>query len=330
MFSFMASFLTSGCKIFIPAQANSNYRNSEHVKIELIDLANANDSTNFPNFAALYKDAFGKELPKEGGGRMAIALAAAPIAAAAVGMAVDYISKSLTNEASLYQAQFGDALADDKFLMRIDRVNDGKTNSYFTQHYYGFKVSRTLGDAADAPAVYSLTCGIHYTEDQRLFVVKPLSFNLSKAKAKIVGNGLLSWLVLYPHLFMQPDGKMSSTADFKFDGYVTDKNQTLQTIPMGAFSFKFTGYDIAHPKELTIGKGIPNHASGFLAVAPRSYGDGGSNLVMSDYAGNFTLTVNVTEADSSNVKQNLETLGQLVSSQKSQLLILTTNAVSGQ
>ena len=248
---------------------------------------------------------------------------AAPLAAAALSGAVDYVAKAITNEAALYQAQFGDTLADDAFLVR----GFGKTN--YIQNYYGIKVEREVEVSKTARTnAFTLICGIGYAADGQLLVVKPLSFETRLAKAKVVKDGFFPSLVTW--IFSLKGGShINSTADFKFDGYFKGTDQTMKVIPMGAFSFKFQGYDIASPKPLTVLNGgiNPKQMSGFLDPAPISYRPTDGKPVETAHASNFTLAVNVTESDAINVKECLEKLGQLVYQQKGVLITTITNQI---
>jgi hypothetical protein len=310
-----------GCRSIVPGQPNSNCRDGEQVKITMLDRTNA---AAVPEFVANYDAAhfLHKFEPTEG--KFAPAAIAAPLVAAAVSGAVDYVAKAITNEAALYQAQFGDTLADDAFLIR----GDGTTN-YF-QNYYGIKVERVAVSKHVRTNAFTLICGIGHTADNQLFVVKPLIFETRLAKAKVVEAGFFPSLVNW--IFSVKGGNyLNSTADFKFDGYFKGTDQTLKVIPMGAFSFKFQSYDIASPKPLTVLNGgiNPKQTSGFLDAAPISYEPPEGKPLHTTHAGNFTLTVNVTESDASNVKEHLEKLGQLVYQQKGVVITTITNKIEG-
>jgi len=324
----------TGCKLLVPAHPNSNYpdaKNTNAFQITLLDYTNA---IQYPDFANNYIAAFG-HLPgtKSQDGKMhpdflPAALVAAPIVAAAVGFTMNYISQSISNDASTYQAQFGDTATDDKFLTLLD----GKTNIY-RQNYYGFEVIRQIDTSKKGTTnAFRLVCGISHTEDGELFVVKPLIFETKKTKAKIVGDGFASWLAVYPHLFLKPGSQVNSTVNFTFVGYFRDKDQTMKNVPMGTFSFKFNGYDMTNPKPLSYVSGnMPKQTSGFIDSAPLSYvSAAGSDTkpVATHYAGNVALTVNVTETDASNVKENLSAIAQFVTQERPAVTMWITNQIS--
>lgn len=330
--------------MFIPAQSNSNFRVPDKLNISLISFDQINDKNNFDQnleFITNYDAAFpGKLMPNvldpsthQPVGHKAIlpALILAPVAATVIAGVAGYISQSVSNEAGLYQEKLSGNVQDDTFLKRTS----DPINVLYSMSYCGFKVTRDVKISKTVTTnAFTLICGIAPTADGELFRVKPLVFKTSWAGAKIVGGGLLSWLVLYPHLFLSPDHKMNSQIDISFDGFFRGKDQTLQHMPMGAFSFKVSGYDISAHKTLDVGsKTIPSEASGFLVSAPLSYsskpGDSSAGVtVTSTKAGNIDLTVTVTESDASNAKANILKIGQLVAQEAPQISMMITNQIS--
>lgn len=318
---FVIGPLTSGCKIFIPAHSNSNCRQGERVSIELITTEQAltNDQ-----FVANYQIAFGHK-PGDVPTTKAIPLLA-PLAAAAVGMAVDYVKKSLDEEAKLYVAQFGTTIGDDKFW---HMGGDGPE-----VHYVGMNVKRDLVDSKGRVInAYNLLCGFCPTFDKHFITVKPLVFSTHKAKAKVVGDGILAWLpAAYPKIFLKPGHEIDSSAEFNIDGYFKDQSQQMQIIPMGAFKFKFPSYSLSKPAEMSLiatnqNLKLSNQTSGFINTAPYSIVyDQNDNKYKPDqesaFTGVFTVKVIVTEQDTSNAKENLEKLSTLVSEQKTKLVEL--------
>ena len=306
--------ISSGCKVLIPAHKNSDARKGEKVQIKLIDLQSV---SKVPDFEDQYEKAFGFKPGDAANSKFAIA--AAPIVAAAAGFVMDYVSKQLAEEAKQYEAQFGDTLYDDKFW---------ETESQ--QSYYGLEITRSV---EGEPAAYRLVCGIAPTSDKQLLVMKPLIFQTKKAKAKVVGNGPASYLAIYPHIFKKPGKEINSSVDFTITGYFRDTDQKMKTVPMGAFSFKFPGYDISTAPILKWGvaageKGvgeISHQSSGVFDTAPFSYGldeKGKPVPAVKKPFGVFSVTVSVTETDTSNAKENIEKIGKLVSEQKPKVLEL--------
>jgi len=313
----------SGCKLFIPAHHNSNYREGERVSIRLIDYDAASATNSFgAEFRSNYFAAF-NEYPGDHP-EPKFLLPAAPIAAAAAGFVLDYVSKSLAEEAKLYQAQFGDSIADSRFFHLVSGQRQF--------NYYGLVVTRDLVDSdGHLENAYTLVCGICPTADARLMTMKPLIFTTPKAKVKVVGNGPCSYLAVYPWLFKKPGDQINSTVDFKIDGYFRDKDQLMKVIPMGAFSFKFPGYSLGSHHKLRAASAdavtkIPDQASGFLDSAPQSIDQDGK-AVVADFTGAFTLKATVTETDTSNAQENLEKLGELVSGQKNTVIKFITNSL---
>ena len=316
------SLLCTSCKIFIPAHRNSNWRNGEQVQIELINFQAAVADT---NFSANYKAVFGfipgeRKEPK-------FAIAAAPIVAAVAGFTLDYVAKSLQEEAKLYTAQFGDTIADSRFWI----LQGGKQ----TPNYYGVRITRDIVDSKGRRTnAYKLVCGMCPTPDDRLITMKPLIFSTHKAKAKVIGNGPASVIAVYPWIFNHPNSQIDSTVGFKIDGYFKDKDQFMKVVPMGAFSFKFPAYDLSCARELTAtatnkNDRIPTQSSGFLDTAPFSIDPNGKPVIGdANFTGSFTIKVTVTEADTSNAQQNIEKLGELVSQQKQAIIGQITNLVT--
>ena len=316
------SLLCTSCKIFIPAHRNSNWRNGEQVQIELIDLEAARADT---NFSTNYKAVFGFTPGEEKETKFAIA--AAPVIAAVANFTLDYVARSLQDEAKLYTAQFGDTIADSRFWLL--QAGNQKPN------YYGVRITRDIVDSKGRRTnAYKLVCGMCPTPDNRLITMKPLIFSTPKAKAKVVGDGPASVFAVYPWVFNHPNSQIDSTVDFKIDGYFKDKDQFMKVVPMGAFSFKFPAYDLSLAKELTAAATdanyrIPAQSSGFLDTAPFSIDPNGKAVVQdANFAGSFTMKVTVTEADTSNAQQNIEKLGELVSQQKQAIIGQITNKVT--
>lgn len=108
-----------GCSVFIPAHRHSNERRGERVGIRMLDLGAVHAD---PALRDGWAKAFGASLPSPDGARCAddaaraeIAGPAGALASIAVGFAVEYVRKSLQEEATLYEAQYGTRIADDKF-----------------------------------------------------------------------------------------------------------------------------------------------------------------------------------------------------------------------
>ena len=336
----------SGCKFFVPAQANSNYRKPDKLNISLISLDDINN-TNAPNvatnweFITNYYAAFPSEKKRNKPSEQSFLPLAAPLLASAASYAASavmgYVSQSFSNEAALYQESFLGNIQDDCFL-KLDPTNEPPYNTanppVYHLNYCGFKITRDVSISGDTNPVnaFTLICGIAPTADGELFRVKPLVFQTALAGAKVVGKGLLSWLVLYPHLFLNPDNKLNSQVSMSFDGYFRGQDQALQHMSMGAFSFKVSGYDLSKTNRLTASaKTIPSDSSGFLVSAPLSYASKPNATawptVSTVNAGNVDLTVTLIESDASNAKANFLKLGQWASQETPKITMLITNQI---
>lgn len=279
----------TGCKVLLPAHPNSNARKGEAVRIEMLGL------DDMRSYAQDYQIAFdGQRLPESLPVKQqnkVLPLVAAAAASAVVGFAVDYVQKELKDEASLYEAQFGTTIAEDKFWVygtnnpseEVSRIQtavktlktesktvgtnqeptvttdttvseERKQSTYlqrFIQNYYGFRVSRSVPDTTNA---FVLVCGIAPSSDQQLFKIAPLYLETEKAKAKVLGDVWWTYLLpwVWPGKFIKTDGHHIDTkVDIEIDGYWKDKDQQLKITKLAAIPLNFQGYDIGTPIPLT-------------------------------------------------------------------------------
>lgn len=136
------SILLQGCKVLLPAHSNSNARVGESVNIQMLkwDAVEKGYKEDYLKAFKL-KDFPAEPKPPQSFKPQVVPLVALA-ASAAVGFAVDYVQQQLKQEADLYQAQFGNTLADDQFWMLTQQGNAGKMTTYTTHQQTHSVVAR--------------------------------------------------------------------------------------------------------------------------------------------------------------------------------------------
>ena len=278
-----------GCKVLLPAHPNSNKRQGESVTIRMLDRSG------MKGYEADYKAVFGSALPAvpSAEDNNAIRRAAAPAAAVAsvlVGLAVDYVQKELQKEASLYEAQFGSAIAVDDFWQKTAAAtNRPPVTKTITQRDVTRKDNKKVGGTdqpeeilnttetvreviQNASAEYAqnyhgfeiiravggnecfkVVFGLAPSQDGQFFRVAPLYFRTSRTKAKILSDTTLSYLAPWnwPGKLMKSDGHhVDTTVAIDMKGFWKDKDQEVRIASIAAAEFSFSGYDIRANHEL--------------------------------------------------------------------------------
>jgi hypothetical protein len=301
--------LSSGCKIFLPAHPNSHAKQGK-VKIEAIDTRSVMSGTDEfgKSFVANYEKAFGHE---PGVSRDKDPLTAT-LASAAVGIVVDQIAKELEKEAKQYEAQF----VGDKTI--TDFWSEVTTNGGTIPKYCGLRVTRGFEKKGKTEQRFEFVCGWEYVESAGLWIARPLQFQTSKAKAKVISGKWYHQLLVAPWLLRYPGTKINSEIELEMKGYYRE-GELMKEVPMGVLKFKVEDYDLNTTKVLSVTSTNlePNEVGPFNSAPVPIKRDKTPNV--GPNRGMFTVTARVTESDVSNVAKSIEKAGKFVADQKKDL-----------
>lgn len=227
-------FLTSGCAVLLPAHSNSSARRGEKVRITMLEWGKVHQDYQNDYLKAFGLNTFPPQPTQPAAPPVAPLVGAA--AATVAGFAVDFVVKQLREEASQYEAQFGDVLADDKFWILTEAESIPKkseirkkatstitkteqtfpkpavktetqseedlteyleTHSWFGRYQQHYYGFEIVREVEGNPNAFRLVCGIVPSSDQQLFRIAPLYFKTEKAKAKVLSNEWWTWLALW-------------------------------------------------------------------------------------------------------------------------------------
>jgi len=305
--------LLGACASFPPPHANTFYDKDETVEIKLLSC---NDLT--PDYLKLWTAAFEKQNPRwECPPPPEVeAFAALPVALPILGnLALDFVKGKLDEEASRYTQQFGTTLYNPKFW----KVTSDNTNKKtYTQNYYGFEIKRTAkrynaGKDELMEIAFTLVYGLA-RDSEDIFWVSPLSVQTTKSKAKV-----WSW-----------DGAHTITTKVEvgIDATWIDKDKKLHKENIAKFDpFVVDNYDIDTAVRLTFPIDKTFDAAKHLKAVPSNFaGVPYSENQTGGYAGQFWLTVLVTESDSSKTKKYIMDLSSLLDKNKDKII----QAIPGQ
>ena len=358
--------LCPACKILLPAHPNSNARSSQDVKLQFLT---DDDITNDPNLKAAYDVAFPELLNKDRESR--VTPLAAPLAAAAIGAGINYISQSLKQEAELYEQQWiqkplwtnGFWVLSNKPIPKRDDTSVVESESFtekttreitvhpgpattneirtetsiinlstnhvavwadnYIQNIYGFRLRRYVKDKVAS----ELAFGFAPVEGQGLFFVKPLSYQCTKARAKVLSNRFpVSYLAVFPWILKYPGTFVSTTVDVSIAAEWVEKLK-VHTDTIASFKLTYPDYNIADGKPWFLGqKGskIPNAPVGVFGGVPISSDSKGQPIAEQGrgklkHLGVFSIGVVVTEKDASNAKNQIEYLETVLDKNKTNI-----------
>ena len=255
--------------------------------------------------------------------------AAAPIAVAAVGLAIDFAKKKLEEEATLYEAQFSKRSAFDGFYIRASGSDE------WHQNYFGFRITRTTArfGTADAPA-FELVCGIGISKDGKMFGVAPLSFVTRSAKAKVLSYRW--WSTLWTWL-LKTGNEIQTSTQIEIQASWLGKDRAAQSQTVASFPVEIGGYELASEAVFgatayrvlrASGSGddrLETDIAGWFAGVPMS--EGIENHVTQ--AGTFAIRATTTEKDPSKAKQLLEKASEAVEGQRERIIKIVREGVGG-
>jgi hypothetical protein len=351
----LISASVAGCAVFLPPHPNSNFRENEHVDIEMLtcaQLSNAvtamdktlkiNSDDTAKNNSTLvdpYKTLFGANCTESGNPRTPPAKEVAflaPLATAAAGMAIDYVQKQIAEEAILYEAQWGQEIVRDDFLKIGDDYSKTGANNQPYQRYHGFKVCRSVKEI-DGCAT-EIIFGMHPSSDQQLMLIGPLTFKTKAARAKVLSDHWTTFIP--PWILATIPGKFGKISGHSIDVDValdltavwrTNNPVKINTESLGVINFKIGGYDLNNQETLIPGKNLPLHPVGWTLVPPPSM-DQNNQLISGGplpkptendnygIAGTFKIKTLITERDTSNAKNLLEQTKGTLESKKPMII----------
>jgi len=227
---------------------------------------------------------------------------------ALVGVAVDLVKAQIEAEAKKLERQYGQVDYRSDFWA-LQAANGQGT---LRQNYDGFTLYRLTKQFSTAtnPAM-EMVCSFEPSESKRMFIIKPVSFVLRQAKAKVINTA----------------GKIDVTVNIAVDAMWIDAKRVAHQERIAFSSFDITDYDLSDPQPLTDFKG---QMAGWFPGVPLSAGPDGkypweagaiSRIEEGQFFdGCFKLTVLVTERDASKAKAHLEKAAKFLGDQKSSLV----------
>jgi hypothetical protein len=326
----------AGCSgltaLYLPAHSNSRDVVGENVSLKTLYPAEMLQYSN--EWQSVFGQSLLQPTPSGSNAPQFAAALAAPLAAAATGFLVGYVTNGLNREASLYTAQFGKTRAFDSFW----EITTSETGTNQNLHYYGFELTRHTKahngtdplKQKDAPA-FTLVCGMRPSSDGRLIEIAPLLYERTSSKAKVLNIQWWSFLLppfIHP-LFLLPNQgtRVKTSVDIEVDAVWITGNEVANLSKVAAFTIDLPDFDLDAKIDVirASGDNTLGESSGWIAGIPIS------NITLpavgTKYAGTFTLKATVTEKDPSNAQQDLQKLGTLVGGQEQKVIAIVTNAV---
>jgi hypothetical protein len=275
-------------------------------------------------------------------------------ATVAVGMAIDAVSSELQREASDYEAQFKRTEAFDSFWIKTNpkqskltttvestecatppyQENDKKIKQTksckdinikststteelkYDYQYFGVEVIRKI--KGESEPVFRFALGLSPSSDKKMFQMKPMFFQTTKSKAKVLSDEPWTWLppTVFGKMFRDSGHSIDTDINFQIDAYWHGLDQLQHTSTLAASTFTISDYDIEKGEPITEISG----GSGWLLSVPVSYDSSGKPAGDLQNAGTFSVQVLVTEKDHSNAKQYLEQGAQYLKDNKSDIV----------
>ena len=243
----------------------------------------------------------------------------APIAAAGVGLAVDFVKKQIQDEATHYEAQFGDRIPGQRFWT-VDAAKNVKP------YYDGFEIIRETSDhklSESAKPAFRMIFAFDTSSDGAFFLIKPTYFFDKSAKAKVLSKAsIASWF----DWFTKATGGVDVKIDIDIDAIWTDEKKQTHNEKIAAFPISIGTINLDSQKELSASDLVSKQGGWFPGVPC-------SSTSKMDYegkeCGEFWIKVLVTEKDPSNAKKYLEQAAELVGSKKETVVNLVTSNLNG-
>ena len=231
---------------------------------------------------------------------------------AIVGLTVDLVKGWVESESKKFERQYG------QMDYRADFWSIKATNGepMFTPNYAGFTFQRFTKEypqgGTDGPAMRFI-CEFEQPKKSRLFLIKPVTFQLNQAKAKIV-NG---------------DGAVDLTLNVAVDAMWVDASQIGHQERIAFSTFEIKNYKLPKGNTPATAKtDFGQQRAGWFPGVPISPNAGGkfpwqtsTNANVTEYFdGCFKVSVLVTERDPSGVKEDLEKAAKFIGEQKEKIV----------
>lgn len=257
------------------------------------------------------------------------AAAAVPAAAVAlaVGLAADFVKARLEEEATHYEAQYGQRVAQDAFW-RTERVG---SNTCYVQNYVGFEVRRDTEQHPSSAPAFKMVFQFLPSADHQVLLVKPVYAKLESSKAKILDWrwwSLPSWFL---PLFRSTGHEVSVDVAVDLDAIWINPAQEAKVQKLGTFTVGLGNYDLDEAADPNIPGPAPvdpsrlaTQQAGWLPAVPISTRALGRQ---SGFAGTFWVKVLVTERDPGNAKRFLEKAAEEVGARRETIIELVQKNV---
>jgi hypothetical protein len=341
----------AGCAVFFPGDRNSFDRVNERVSLHLLSVKTM-ETRSCNN--ELPQDVCDRFHTETGALKPEFAfVAAAPIAAAAAGLALNYIQQQLKQEASTYRAQFVGQTTRGNFWQPGPKydITTGLLNVIPT--YWGFELVRETKDhsqqnelKADNVA-FRLICQFRFFPEHTAFQIKAVYLLVNSAKAKVLSPSYFlpwTWDAYIPPKL--PSETVDEQISIQMNSAWIDDAQKEQLDQIASFMIPITGNNIDKPavrlackprlsllgaRDASDPKSqcLPPGASGILQSVPRSLSIGSKttpvpcNNLGDDGdigCGVFSLKVTVTESNPSKAPQLLENAATEIGSHQQQII----------
>jgi len=221
---------------------------------------------------------------------------------------IDRLRKELVEEADRYTAQFGARGAFDQFWVYAE---DKRGVQHRLQNYSGFEFVRTTERSRKTPpdgrargannTAFKLVCALTPSKDGEVFLVTPIYFKISSAKAKVLSYEWKDWYTTPWTWLLRRGSSVDCEVVFRFDAIWVDDKEGVHTETVCEDSFTVKDYAIDSPCPLPP-KVLKHRQRGWFAGIPVST-DRASKRSCGN--GTFWLEVVVTERDPSNAVRYL-------------------------
>ena len=308
-----------GCSILLPAHSNSYDVTDEKVTLRMIkkgglctiqNKLNSNASVGSDKVligingdACITRDEFAF---------------AAPLAVAAAGLAFDFMQKRIEEEATHYEAQFGDRIAVQRFWTMESNTTESTVAIQPQPYYEGFEIIRgtrdhPFKDESSRPA-FRMIFAFDTSSDGSAFLIRPTYVFHKSAKAKVLSKAsIVSWF----NWFAKATGNVEVKVDIDIDAIWIDEKKKTHFEKIAAFPVSIGAINLSSPTEFST-KDLSKKIAGWFPGVPCS-----SKVKMEnegDNCGNFWIKVLVTEKDPSNAKKYLKQSAELVGSKKETII----------
>ncbi len=176
----------------------------------------------------------------------------------------------------------------------------------YVHNYGGIEITRRV--KGESEPVFKFVALLFPSADQQMLRMKPLLFQTTKSKAKVLGDNWWTWLppMIFGKMFRDGGHSIDTEISLRIDAYWRGQDQNQHISSVAASTFTISDYDIEVGPEL-ISTQIAGDSGWLLAVLISYTATGAQAVPTSDGgAGTFSVEAVVTEKDHSNAKRYLE------------------------